>query len=210
VKVIRALASIETRNKWAIGDTHGCPKTLLKLLSKIKLRAIDKLYFLGDYINKGPDSKGVLDILIALRDRGQEVVFIRGNNDQKLLDAWTMPVHRVEFEKKYPETLQSFGASEVKQIPRKYIKLLREMPSVVTTKKYVLHHGDLDIVNVDTHTTILEGHTPTKQSVIKSQARKRTKVVLDGGITRDKKGMGQLIAYNFRTRDIVKQQNIDF
>ena len=54
-----------------VGDIHGCVHTLSELLfQKVKVTTEDDIYFLGDYVNKGPDSKGVLDLildLIALR-----------------------------------------------------------------------------------------------------------------------------------------------
>lgn len=207
MKVYRVLCA--DVSKWAIGDTHGCPKTLLKLLLKLKLTKLDKLYFLGDYINKGPDSKGMLDMLLDLKRSGYLVKFIKGNNEQKLLDAFDSSAERKDFEDKYVETLQSFGVSTVLDIPKKYIDFLRSMPLVIQTKNYILHHGDLEIVDYNKDKTVLEGHLPTKVKEIKSKLKKR-KIVLDGGITKNKKGLGFLIAYNFRDRKIVKQRNIDF
>jgi predicted phosphodiesterase len=50
----------------AIGDIHGCSQALKDLIEAIKPRPEDLLVTLGDYINRGPDSRGVLDQLIAL------------------------------------------------------------------------------------------------------------------------------------------------
>lgn len=68
---------------WAIGDVHGCARTLDALLAALPGGA--PLVFVGDYVDRGPDSPGVLDRLVAL---GQErpCVFLRGNHDQMLLD----------------------------------------------------------------------------------------------------------------------------
>jgi serine/threonine protein phosphatase 1 len=61
-----------------IGDIHGCLKTLQQLLEKkVRPDTGDELYFVGDYIDRGPDSKGVLDYLIAMKDSGYKMVFIR-------------------------------------------------------------------------------------------------------------------------------------
>lgn len=50
-----------------IGDIHGCNKTFRKLvLEKIIIRKTDKIYCLGDYIDRGPDSKGVIDFILLL------------------------------------------------------------------------------------------------------------------------------------------------
>lgn len=74
------------RNRWAIGDIHGCSKTLEKLIQKIDLRKEDHLFLLGDYINKGPDSLGVLDLIMYLQRRGFQLHPIRGNHEQIFLD----------------------------------------------------------------------------------------------------------------------------
>lgn len=71
---------------WAIGDIHGCLKSLERLISEISPNENDKLIFLGDYIDRGPDSKGVVDYLIELSKR-INCVFIRGNHEQMLLDV---------------------------------------------------------------------------------------------------------------------------
>jgi serine/threonine protein phosphatase 1 len=70
----------------AIGDIHGCSRALNALLAAIDPRPDDVIVTLGDYINRGPDSRGVLDRLIALE--GQcTLVPILGNHDQTLLSA---------------------------------------------------------------------------------------------------------------------------
>lgn len=71
---------------WAIGDVHGCRNALERLISDISPTENDKLIFLGDYIDRGPDSKGVVDYLIELSKR-VNCVFLRGNHEQMLLDV---------------------------------------------------------------------------------------------------------------------------
>jgi len=51
----------------AIGDIHGCSKALDHLLEIVNPKPQDTLITLGDYVNKGRDSKGVIDRLISLR-----------------------------------------------------------------------------------------------------------------------------------------------
>ena len=58
----------------AISDIHGCARTFKKLvLEKVVLDKQDTLFLLGDYINKGPDSKGVLDFIFELKNSGFNV-----------------------------------------------------------------------------------------------------------------------------------------
>lgn len=65
---------------FAIGDIHGCSATLAALIEKLPLTAEDRLIFLGDYVDEGPDSKGVIAYLLDLRRR-YECVFLCGNHD---------------------------------------------------------------------------------------------------------------------------------
>lgn len=74
----------------AIGDIHGCSTALNTLLDFVNLHPDDIIVTLGDYVNKGPDSKGVLDCLIALDERGQ-LVPMRGNHDLMFLWARSLP-----------------------------------------------------------------------------------------------------------------------
>ena len=53
----------------AIGDTHGCLAAFRGLLDAVVPQTADRIVTLGDYVDRGPDSRGVLDELIALSDR---------------------------------------------------------------------------------------------------------------------------------------------
>jgi len=68
----------------AIGDIHGCAKSLDALLERLELSDDDHLLFVGDYIDRGPDSKGVIDRLLDLREE-YECTFLRGNHESLML-----------------------------------------------------------------------------------------------------------------------------
>jgi serine/threonine protein phosphatase 1 len=70
----------------AIGDIHGCLRALDTLLARVEPRPEDLLVTLGDYVDRGPDSRGVLDRLVALHRTGR-LVALRGNHDQMMRDA---------------------------------------------------------------------------------------------------------------------------
>ncbi len=70
----------------AIGDIHGCSTALQALLRAVEPRPDDLIVTLGDYVNRGPDSRGVLDRLIDLRRRSR-LVSILGNHDEMQLQA---------------------------------------------------------------------------------------------------------------------------
>ena len=69
----------------AIGDIHGCAATLDLLLDRLAPGPDDHLVFVGDYIDRGPDTKGVIDRLFALRE-DQPCTFLRGNHEALMLD----------------------------------------------------------------------------------------------------------------------------
>jgi len=70
----------------AIGDIHGCISALTTLVDFVALRDDDIIVTLGDYIDRGPDSRAVLDFLIAL-GKSHHHVPLRGNHEIMMLDA---------------------------------------------------------------------------------------------------------------------------
>ncbi|WP_284007967.1 metallophosphoesterase family protein [Haloarcula pelagica] len=79
----RRIDSTQWANIYVVGDVHGCRATLERLLDELDPAADELVVFVGDLVRKGPDSKGVLD-LVRERDT---LVSVRGNNEQKLIDG---------------------------------------------------------------------------------------------------------------------------
>ena len=71
----------------AIGDIHGCLGPLDDLLAWVAPAADDVLVTLGDYVDRGPDTRGVLDRLIGLK-KSRPVICLRGNHEIMMLEAW--------------------------------------------------------------------------------------------------------------------------
>jgi predicted phosphodiesterase len=71
----------------AVGDIHGQLSMLNSLLEDVGPKRDDQFVFLGDYIDRGNDSRGVIDRLIKFQADFPRSIFIRGNHDQFLLDA---------------------------------------------------------------------------------------------------------------------------
>ena len=70
----------------AIGDIHGCSDKLTLLLESLSLQKDDRLIFLGDYINRGVDSRGVIKIIVNLKKSGHDVICLMGNHEKLLID----------------------------------------------------------------------------------------------------------------------------
>ncbi|MBI1248744.1 serine/threonine protein phosphatase [bacterium] len=70
----------------AIGDIHGCLTALETLLSIVPIEKDDRIVFLGDYVDRGPDSRGVIDRILEQRRRN-EVICLTGNHEIMMRDA---------------------------------------------------------------------------------------------------------------------------
>ncbi|HWB00994.1 MAG TPA: metallophosphoesterase family protein [Pirellulales bacterium] len=69
-----------------IGDIHGCTRAFDAVLAAAELAPNDWLVTLGDYVDRGPDSRGIMDRLIDLNKSGR-LVALRGNHEEMMLDA---------------------------------------------------------------------------------------------------------------------------
>ena len=109
----------------AIGDIHGCSAALDAVLAAIAPRSRDTLVTLGDYIDRGPDTGGVLDRLIALSDRCR-LIPILGNHDEMLLEIVSYRLSLLADWLSFggDATLASYGGG-LEQIPQEHIAFLR-------------------------------------------------------------------------------------
>ena len=78
---------------YAVGDIHGEREMLEELLAKLSLSEDDELVFVGDYVDRGPDSRGVVELLIELQQR-QRCTFLCGNHESMFLDFLGWPGSR--------------------------------------------------------------------------------------------------------------------
>ncbi len=150
--------------RWVIPDIHGCSKTLKSLLDyHIKPTKHDWLYFLGDYIDRGPDSKGVIDIIRKLQEDEYNVRLLKGNHEDYLIKAYKAEFERKSFLgiksknhmkeewKKFggKETLESFGVKNLQDFPKEYIDWLAKLELFIELEDFVLVHAGLNFDNDD-------------------------------------------------------------
>jgi len=75
------------RRTFAIGDIHGCRDLLAALFALINPDPQqDAVIILGDFINRGPDSRGTIELLLELRGKFRDFIVLRGNHEQMFLD----------------------------------------------------------------------------------------------------------------------------
>jgi serine/threonine protein phosphatase 1 len=103
---------------YAIGDIHGRLDMLDELLEQIEgdCGGLDnaQLIFLGDYVDRGPDSRGVIEKLIHLKRMHKDTVFLKGNHEAIMLDFLAEPEDLPQWlDWGGEETLESYGIDPV-------------------------------------------------------------------------------------------------
>jgi diadenosine tetraphosphatase ApaH/serine/threonine PP2A family protein phosphatase len=76
---------------FAIGDIHGCPDELEAILHAIAPDANDTVVFVGDYVDRGPSARAVIDLALDLEKSEAEVVFLKGNHEDMMLAFLGLP-----------------------------------------------------------------------------------------------------------------------
>jgi serine/threonine protein phosphatase 1 len=122
----RTLGCHEPTRTIAIGDIHGCAVALQTLIEAIQPQPADTVIPLGDYIDRGPDSRGVIEQLIALNGRCR-LIPLRGNHEEMFLAAVERP-DKVEawLQCGGTQMLRSNGINaRLENVPQSHIEFLR-------------------------------------------------------------------------------------
>ena len=129
--------------RWVVGDIHGCLRTFRYLVEEgLQLTKDDQLFLLGDYIDRGPDSSGVLDYILTLKAEGYDLFALRGNHEQMLLEAiHDTPANLADFLGHYKafDLLGDRG-----QICPRYQHFLMSLPCGLVMEDSVLVHAGLN------------------------------------------------------------------
>lgn len=223
-------------NRYAIGDIHGGIQTFRALIRKINPKHDDRVYLLGDYIDRGPDSKGVLDAIISMQESGCDIRPIRGNHDDMLYRAAT------EQHDDYSwywmkgwgfHTLSSFAIDNPSDLPAKYVNFLASLPLLYTEQNFILAHAGLDMTKTDPitesapadilwgdksspdlvsgslHYRLITGHTVRKMTDIQDSLSTNW-IFLDNGAFVDLPPQhGHLMALNLDTMQLTAQPWLD-
>jgi serine/threonine protein phosphatase 1 len=191
-----------TKRTFIIGDIHGCLDMLEKLMDKIAWSPDnDRLIFLGDYIDRGENPKGVVDYILDLTRRSSLVECLKGNHEAMLLDFLTGRDRFMFIINGGWKTLESYGMYESNEddsaIPSEHRIFYESLKLYVELEDYyVVHAGfkpGLDIKkqtedemlwirksfvssDFDFGKKIIFGHTPFKEPLIM-----QNKIGLDTG-----------------------------
>ena len=171
---------------WAVGDIHGCNETFNLLIESMKLKQNDKIICIGDLVDRGPNSHGVLKTVF----NNKNIYSLKGNHEQimdealtgdsrNITDFWINKIGGLQ-------TLESMPGSKTEKLQRakKWLKFTRTFPSEIVLKKFRLVHAgfreDIPINNntekdrlrsrrifltdrpLDPQRQIIVGHTPVQ------------------------------------------------
>jgi len=186
--------------RFAIGDIHGCLKTLRALVeNELQLGKDDELFFVGDFIDRGPDAKGVLDYIASLINDGYKIQSVLGNHEEMLLESLKDERFLSGWlENGAESTLNSFGidtglfvtVDSVRDIRKEYIEQLTSLPYFIELQDYIIVHAGLNFfiknpfddkqamvwsrdmqfnAEKSSGRSVIHGHTPVSLNSIKKQ-----------------------------------------
>ena len=173
----------------AIGDIHGCSNALRALLDAIAPGPGDTIVTLGDYVDWGPDSRGVIEQLIDL-SRRCNLIALLGNHEEMLLESLESDsMLRSWLELGGEETLSSYpyeGGAEI--LPNEHVEFIRGCRDFYETSSHIFVHANydanvpleqtdrttlgwrfIDEHRVQTHfsgKTVVVGHTPQVSGLV--------------------------------------------
>lgn len=118
--------------RYVIGDIHGCHTELAELLDRIDEHANDdyKIIFVGDYIDRGPDSKQVVEKIIRMQKHGH--VALMGNHEDMILSGELMYA---------TQTLVSFNGTTTQPMPDWAMNWMRSLPKYYEDDTIIVAHA---------------------------------------------------------------------
>jgi serine/threonine protein phosphatase 1 len=217
---------------FAIGDIHGCSKTFQKLLlDKICIQKSDKIYCIGDYIDRGNDSKGVIDFILSLRKQSYHVHTLRGNHEQLMIDSIQSKDKFFHWMKSGGDaTLKSFDIESYNEMKPVYKNFFRNTKHIIQSGRFIFVHAGLNFQKLNpfedkqamlwirdfkidkdklNSRIIIHGHTPQSMDFILKQ-RSNGAFNIDGGcVYKHEEKFGNLIALNITESKLISVRNID-
>lgn len=218
---------------FVIGDIHGCFFTLNHLLFDMcNITKRDRIIFLGDYIDRGPFIKETIDTIINLINNGYDVIPLRGNHEQMLIDSLNNPKMLINWMKNGGEsTLNSFMVINPLFLEDKYIDFFLSTKFYHLEPEFICVHAGLNFKNDDPFydkkamltqrisnvilgktngRRLIVGHTPKNLQEIRTSLYTDT-IRLDGGCVYHKKvsTLGNLVALELNEMHLQYTKNIE-
>lgn len=218
----------------AIGDIHGCYRTFYKLVNNtIKLKKSDRLILLGDYIDRGPGIKEVVDYIMDLIATGFNVTPLMGNHEWMLTGSYdNAQMLPLWYYNEGMTTLAGFGIKDIRDLDAKYLSFFRNLKYYEKEGNFYFVHGGFndDLVDPFTDTeamvwesrlsysnpvfnnkTIVHGHRPKQIEYTKKLVKENSQVIpIDTGCVYGREmNYGYLTALEVNSMEIITLENID-
>ncbi len=127
----------------AVGDIHGCLHQLEQLIEQVQPTMSDQVVFLGDYIDRGLDSRGVIDYLIHFGSRFPQTVFLKGNHEEMFLDFVAGRNQMLYVLNGGQATLENYQEAEKLRIPKSHLDFLQNLRTSYETERFIFVHAGL-------------------------------------------------------------------
>jgi serine/threonine protein phosphatase 1 len=128
-----------------IGDIHGCLRSLETMLEVVSPTAEDLVVTLGDYVDRGPDSKGVIESLLRLKET-HHYVHLMGNHEIQMIRALDSRQDRERFLSGLcggQETLESYGGG-FEDVPEEHWEFMRNAALYHELEEHILVHAGVE------------------------------------------------------------------
>jgi len=127
---------------FVIGDIHGCLDMLDTMMHLIDWRPErDRLIFLGDYIDRGRDPKGVIDYILELKKQSNLVECLRGNHEELFLDFLEGKEIDTFLYNGGESTLASYGNGGRTAIPPEHMDFFNSLKTLIELDEYYIVHA---------------------------------------------------------------------
>lgn len=129
----------------AIGDIHGCLTSLRTMLDVIQPTPDDLIVTLGDYVDRGPDSKGVIDELLSLK-KTHNFIHLMGNHEIQMIRALETDEDRSRFLSGMcggQDTLDSYGGG-FDDVPKGHWNFIRSAELYHELKEHIFVHAGIE------------------------------------------------------------------
>lgn len=131
---------------FVLGDIHGCYYTLIDLINKLPIESDDKLVFVGDYIDRGPHSRLVVEYVESLTEEGTAIA-LKGNHEDMCVYAQRMNDNMLWVHNGGLTTLKSFCGDPLPdkaKIPEEILDWMDNLPLTFETDDYFVCHAGID------------------------------------------------------------------
>ncbi len=127
----------------AVGDIHGCLPQLKLLFQQVRPTPADQVVFLGDYIDRGTDSRGVLDYLLDFGRRFPRSVFLKGNHEEMFLEFVGGRNQLLYVLNGGQATLENYQQQDKLHIPKSHLDFLESLHIWYETERFIFVHAGL-------------------------------------------------------------------